>query len=120
MNYKLIETSYDGVCNECKEVVERNTPAYYRRESQGSPGIIICTACYKRTTTTTTPSPTAPSREEAIAQAHDENMLANERLVDVLHELAIQVGYLNTNLADHNRLTVVANGLRERGLGAKP
>jgi hypothetical protein len=41
--------------------------------------------------TTTTPTPIAPSREEAIAKAHAENMSANIALVGAVLELARQV-----------------------------
>ena len=45
----------------------------------------------QQSASTTTPTPIAPSREEAIAKAHAENMSANVALVAAVLELARQV-----------------------------
>jgi len=138
MKWKLIENSYDDAeCSECSTVLAEGVQVYWKRNKGATKGIIMCTQCYKRyasnadaehassstaststsTSTssqsaTTTPTPIAPSREETIAKAHDENMEANQRLV-------LQLAALTTALVDLGRIESDRNALLKQNMGAK-
>lgn len=121
MTLKKTLAKFMSKCNNCGREIWPDDVAYFDIEHRK----MICSSCgvaepnvtsippvavVKKDTESSTPPTYSPSpKEQNIAKAHDENMVANQQLVLQLSTLSKAIIDLTTVEADRNKL------LKERG-----